>query len=100
MLETLKTVQNQILKTRFFRWLTAPVYERAWEEGLAVGYKIAERLISHEATNAERRRVNEILIRERARLLDLEEAQWKGYSAELLDEVEALMTLVGQEEVL
>lgn len=97
MLETLK---RKLAISRFYRWLTSYAYEQGFDNGIGVGYKLAERLAKHEATNAERRRTLDILIRERARLLDLEELQWKGYSAELLEEVEVLMTLVGKEEIL
>jgi hypothetical protein len=97
MLETLK---RKLTSSRAYRWLTSYAYEQGFDEGVGVGYKLAERLVSHEATNAERRRTLEILTRERARLLELEELEWKGYSAELLDEVEAIMTLVGREELL
>lgn len=98
MQETLKTLLNRVSNSRALRWLTNPAYERGWDDGVATGYSISERIVREEATATERRRVNEILNRERARLLDLEEVEWKGYSKELLDEVEVIMTLVGKEK--
>lgn len=99
MRETLETLLNRLANSRKLRWLTNPAYDRGWDDGVLFGYSVSERLAKKEATKAERKRVNEILIRERARLLDLEDAQWKGYSAELLEEIEVIMTLVGKEEV-
>ncbi len=98
MRETLKTLVTRLGQSRKLRWFTNPVYDRGLVDGIALGYQEASKLVERVATNAERRRVNDILIRERARLLDLEEMEWKGYSKELLDEVEAIMTLVGKEE--
>jgi hypothetical protein len=98
MRETLETLLKRLSNSKALRWLTNPAWERGWDEGTTAGYIIAERLVRVEATNAERRRVRQILNRERARLLDLEEVEWKGYSKELLDEVETIITLVGGED--
>ena len=97
MLETLKT---KLASSRIYRWLTSPAYEHGFDEGVGVGYKLSERLVRHEATNAERARVLDILIKERARLLTIEEQQWEGYCAETIEQIDLLMLAVGSIEEL
>ena len=100
MLETLKTLLNRLSNSKALRWLTNPAYERGWENGIGLGYKMAERLVTLEATNAERERVLEILTNERARLLVIEESQWEGYCADTLEQIDLLMLAVGSREEL
>jgi hypothetical protein len=59
---------------------------------------MAEQIAHQEGVNAERRRIQKILVAERDRLLTLEKVNWKGYSQEVIYEVETLMALVGKPE--
>jgi len=96
----LETLMKRLARSRPLRWLTNPAYERGWEDGIGLGYKMAERLVALEATNAERERVLEILTNERARLLVIEESQWEGYCADTLEQIDLLMLAVGSKEEL
>lgn len=100
MQETLKTLLNRVSNSRALRWLTNPAYERGWEDGIGLGYKMAERLVTLEATNAERERIIKIMTQERARLLIIEEQQWEGYCADTLEQIDLLMLAVGSKEEL
>ncbi len=96
----LETLVKRLATSRAFRWFTNPAYEQGWEDGVGVGYKLAERLATLVGTNAERERVLEILNNERARLLAIEESQWEGYCADTLEQIELLMLAVGSREEL
>jgi hypothetical protein len=97
MLERLK---NKLANSRAYRWLTSYAYERGWEDGVGIGYKLAERIAKNEATNDERQRVLDIMSKERARLLAIEEKQWEGYCADTIEQIDLLMLAVGNREEL
>lgn len=97
MLERLK---NKLANSRAYRWLTSYAYERGWEDGVGIGYKLAERIAKNEATNDERQRVLDIMSKERARLLAIEEKQWEGYCADTIEQIDLLMLAVGSKEEL
>jgi hypothetical protein len=95
MLETLK---KKLANSRAYRWLTSYAYEQGWEDGVGIGYKLAERIAKNEATNDERQRVLDIMSKERARLLAIEEKQWEGYCADTIEQIDLLMLAVGSRE--
>jgi hypothetical protein len=95
MLETLK---KKLANSRAYRWLTSYAYEQGWEDGVGIGYKLAERIAKNEATNDERQRVLDIMSKERARLLEIEEKQWDGYCADTIEQIDLLMLAVGSRE--
>ena len=96
----LETLRNKLANSRAYRWLTTYAYENGFNDGVGIGYKLSERLAKHEATNAERERVLDILSRERARLLLIEEKQWEGYCADTLEQIDLLMLAIGSKEEL
>lgn len=98
--QTLNDIWHWFLKliSRIYHWLTAIPYEEGWNDGVSVGFSMAEQIAHKEGINAERRRINKILVAERDRLLTLEQVNWKGYSQEVIYEVETLMSLVGKPE--
>jgi hypothetical protein len=96
----LDTLKKRLANSRAYRWLTSYAYEQGWEDGVGIGYKLAERIAKNEATNDERQRVLDIMSRERARLLAIEEKQWDGYCADTLEQIDLLMLAVGSKEEL
>jgi hypothetical protein len=95
MLETLK---KKLANSRAYRWLTIYAYENGFSEGVGIGYKLSEKLVRQQSTNAERKRVLDILSKERARLLAIEERQWEGYCADTLQQIDLLMLAIGSKE--
>ena len=96
----LETLVKRLATSRAFRWFTNPAYEQGWDDGVGVGYKLAERLVALDATNTERERVLDILTKERARLLLIEDKQWEGYCADTIEQIDLLMLAVGSKEEL